>query len=107
MDIYDGSWKLISYDSATGRTIWFSSDGQQDLYRIDYPINHVIEQNRIACEQSAGKRVGDWQRIASIPLDIVRNSHLMQAHSEGDDIWMRNWLNNKDNAVWRTSEGYV
>ncbi|MBL0848961.1 MAG: hypothetical protein EU981_02560 [Candidatus Liberibacter ctenarytainae] len=107
MDIYDGSWKLINYDPATGRTIWYLLDNEQDVYRIDYPIKHLIDQNRRDCEESSRKRVGDWQRIASIPLNILNSSHLMQAHSEGDDVWMRNWLNNKDNAVWRTSEGYV
>ncbi|AHA27854.1 hypothetical protein [Candidatus Liberibacter americanus] len=107
MDIYDGSWRLISYDMSTGRTIWFLSDGQNDVYRIDYPVTNIIENNKIAREQSSGKIVGDWQRIASIPLDIVRNSHLLQAHSEGDDVWIRNWLNNMDNSVWRTSEGHV
>ncbi|MEG8098814.1 hypothetical protein GY664_00940 [Candidatus Liberibacter brunswickensis] len=63
-------------------------------------INH-------ACAINNGKKNRDWQRIASIPLSILKNSHLLQAHTEGDDAWVNKWLNNKDNASWRTSEGYV
>ncbi|ACT57613.1 hypothetical protein FXW30_05020 [Candidatus Liberibacter asiaticus] len=29
MDIYDGSWKLISYDPETGRTVWYMLDNQK------------------------------------------------------------------------------
>ncbi|KGB27696.1 hypothetical protein GS16_02370 [Candidatus Liberibacter solanacearum] len=106
MDIYDGSWKLISYDPETGRTIWYLSDNQRDVYRIDYPVSQLLDLNQ-ACAVSAGKKRGDWQRIASVPLSILRSSHLLQAHSEGDDQWVSKWLNNRDNASWRTSEGCV
>ncbi|MBA5724402.1 hypothetical protein [Candidatus Liberibacter sp.] len=107
MFIYDGSWRLVNYDPITGRTIWCCSDDQQEVYRIDYPIDHLIEHNKLCRQEISRKKNGDWQRVASIPVSVLRDSHLMQAHSKGDDIWIKNWLNNKDNGVWRTSEGYV
>lgn len=73
---------------------------------IDYPVSQLLDLNQ-ACAVSAGKKRGDWQRIASVPLSVLRSSHLLQAHSEGDDQWVSKWLNNRDNDSWRTSEGCV
>ncbi|MCU7488400.1 hypothetical protein Q7M76_05125 [Candidatus Liberibacter asiaticus] len=76
------------------------------MYRIDYPVSQVMEINQ-ACAMATRKKNRDWQRIASIPVSILKDSHLLQAHTEGDDVWVNKWLNNRDNASWRTSEGYV
>ncbi|AGA64771.1 hypothetical protein B488_07790 [Liberibacter crescens BT-1] len=107
MVIADGSWKLFLYDPLTGRTVWQYSDGQQDVYRIDTPVDGILEQNKECRNEQFGKKAGEWRRVASIPTGLLRSSHLLQAYNDGNDRWVKRWLNDSDNRAWRSSEGTV
>lgn len=109
MTIKDGDWSLISYDYATGRSVWSYFDGEKTTYRTDYPVQATIAENTAVRNAAKKAWKGDYHLIASIPLNILHdeNSGLMKAHSEGDDKFVSRWMNNSDHRAWRTKEGTV
>lgn len=104
--IQDGGWSLIDYNFRTKRSIWATFDGEKTVYRIDYPVDATIEQNAAIRNHKAGERWGDGQRIASIPPNVF-HEHLAEASRQDDDKYISKWLNDSDNAAWRTFEGRV
>lgn len=106
--IRDGDWALLDWDKETGRTRWGYFDGERQHYRIDYPVDGLMRKNAFARAQAGHSWVGEYHRIASIPLNILHDEKLglLKAHSEGDAYFDR-WLNDADNRAWRTKEGVV
>lgn len=109
MTIKDGDWELISYDYATGRSVWSYFDGEKTTLRTDYPVQATISENTAIRNAAQKAWKGDYHLIASIPLNILHdeNTGLMKAHSEGDDKYVSRWLNDGQNRAWRTKEGTV
>lgn len=107
MIIRDGAWTLYDHDMVTGRSVWHSFDGEKDVFRIDYPVDSVISENQAVRNEASRAWAGDWHRVASIPLNIAHDSGLVQAHSEGDDRFVKRFLNSSDNLAWRTKEGHL
>lgn len=106
MKITDGNWTLVSYDPQTGRSVWHWFDGKRLHQRTDYPVDNIIKDNQAAKSDMSGKRWGEGQRVASIPLDIFY-AQLNEAQVQGDRSYVKRWLNDSDNAKWRTFEGKV
>jgi hypothetical protein len=102
----ENGWELVSHDERMGRTVWSYYDGQATHYRTDYRVDNIVNDNKVAQAELAGKRWGDGQRIASIPLNVYFDQ-LEQAHKEGDDKYVSRWLNDGDNAAFRVKEGRV
>lgn len=105
MIIRDGGWTLYDHDAVTGRTVWHLFDGEKNVFRVDYPVDNLISENQSVRNSAEKAWRGDWHRVASIPLNIAHDSGLVQAHSEGDDGFVKRFLNSSDNSAWRTKEG--
>jgi hypothetical protein len=69
-------------------------------------IDPLIEQNKVEKNESAGKRWGDWTKIASVPLDLYFQQ-LNQRIKDGNDASLKRWLEDSDNRVFRTKEGRI
>lgn len=106
MPIKDGDWELVDHDFTTGRTVWRYFDGAATHFRTDYPVQSLIEDNAALFKDSSGKRFGNGQRVASIPLNIFYDQ-LHEAHRQGDDRYVSRWLNDSDNRAFRTFEGVL
>ena len=107
MRIRDGDWWLVDHDLKLGRTVWaMSNPDGSTTYRTDYQVQPTIDQN--TAQRSLAKKDwgGDYHHIASIPLNIV-HEQLAEAQSQGDDKFLSRWLNDSDNAAWRTKAGRV
>jgi len=108
MPIQDANgFTLVDHDPATGRTVWSYFDGQKDIYRIDYPVEQTIKENAEARASASSNWKGEYHRVASIPLNIVHDSGFADAVTQDDKKFIKNWLNNGDNAAWRTKDGKV
>jgi len=108
MPIQDANgFTLVDHDMKTGRTVWSYFDGQKDIYRVDYPVDATIKENAEARAAASSNWKGEYHRIASIPLNIAHNSGFVDAITQQDDKWLSNWLNDGDNAAWRTKDGTV
>ena len=105
MLIRDGAWTLYDHDMASGRCVWHLFDGEKDVYRVDYPVDNLLSENRDVRNSAEKAWRGDWHRVASVPLNVAHASGLVKAHSEGDDRFVKRFLNDGDNCAWRTKEG--
>ncbi|AYD02199.1 hypothetical protein [Neorhizobium sp. NCHU2750] len=107
MAIRDGDWELFDYDYATGRSVWRYFDGQQTIFRTDYPVHHLVEQNLLERQETPAGWKGDWHKIGSVPLNMAYDSGLVDAITQQDDKFVSRFLNDSDNRAWRTKEGRV
>lgn len=101
----DQGFDLVDWDAASGKTVWAKEEFGQTVYRTDYPADSIIklngEQRNIA--EKAWK--GDYHHVASIPLNEVHGSGLVEAFSQNDQKHINRYLNDSDNRAWRTKEG--
>lgn len=109
MIIKDGEWSLFDHDLHTGRSVWHMFDGEKDVYRVDYPVDATIAENKAVRNEAQKAWKGDYHRVASIPLGILHDENLglLEASRQGDDKYLSRWLNDSDNRAWRTKEGQV
>lgn len=69
----------------------------------------LLEQNRVAFNDSHGKRFRDdamGTKIASTPLNIFYRD-IAPRLQHGDDDYLKWWLNHDDNRPYRTFRGRV
>lgn len=108
MRITDGNWELDHDLSILGvRTVWKMWDGEKLIVRTDYPTENLVRENEIARSESAGNRMGDMVRQASIPLNIYHSSGLSEANDQKDRKFISKWLNDSDNYKFRTRDARV
>ncbi len=105
---YDGKWMLESDNPLLGIRVYRLETEdhivrRKEYYRADALASHNAE----ARAANAGTRWGDGQVVASIPLNVLFNpqSGLFEAMRTGDDKYVNRWLNDSDNAKFRTREG--
>ena len=106
MTIRDGNWELVDHDFATARTVWRYFDGAATHFRTDYPVDRLIDENQAHFNASQGQCFGNGRRIASIPLNLFYEQ-LQEAQSQGDERYVRRWLNDGANRAFRTFKGTV
>ena len=106
MQVKDGDWTLVDYDPVTGRTMWRYFDGAATHFRTDYPVQSLVDDNAALLNASQGRRFGEGQRVASIPLNLFYDK-LHEAHMQGDENYISRWLNDGDNRAFRTFEGTI
>ena len=108
MVIQDGGWTLLEWDPVTGRSLWSCLEGNKRHYRIDYPVEQIVEANKAerAFSEQQG-RFGDWNKVASIPHNVMQSAGLNDALAQHDDAFVRRFINDSDNSAWRTSRGKV
>lgn len=66
----------------------------------------ILEDNQRARADSAGKRWGDGQIVASIPLGVYFEK-IAPAKRAGDDRYIKKVLNDSDYSKWRTKDGRI
>ena len=103
----DGDWVLFDYDIQTGRQVWSmeNPDGST-TFRTDYPVQPTVDLNTAQRNLSRSDWAGDYHQIASIPLNVY-HEQLADASKQDDQRFLSSWLNDSDNAAWRTKEGTV
>lgn len=104
------SWSLFDHDPVTGRKIWMSLDEGPDgttLWRVEVPIDDLIDQNAEAEKLTHGQKLPDWNRVASVPFNIMEKTGLDVAIQAKDDRFLSKFLNDADYSKFRTSRGRV
>ena len=106
IDTPGGDWKFFNYEPSTGRTIWVlhSPDGTT-TYRVDTPVDPILEANAEAEKLTHGARFGDWVRVASIPLQHYHASGMADAVVQDDHGFISRMINDGEYAKFRTSRG--
>lgn len=106
MAIRDGDWELVDYNHHTGKSTWVMYDGEKTHYRMDYPVDNLIKENKMHQNALYGQKWGEGQRVASIPLNVYFEK-LAEASIQKDDKYISKWLNDSDNSAFRVKEGRV
>lgn len=106
-DIYDGHWRLFSYDPEAKSTVWVLHHEGGMTFRTDVIVDDILKANHEAARDADGKRWGEFVRVASIPLDVFHSSGFAEAHRQHDKAWLKRFLNDSDNRAWRTKDGTV
>lgn len=104
------SWTLFDHDPLTGRKVWFSLDEAPEgktAWRVEMPVDDVIAANAEAEKATHGARLPEWNRVASVPLNIMEKVGLDVAVQSKDDRFLSKVLNDSDFSKFRTSRGRV
>jgi len=107
MEIRDGDWVMIDHEFETGRSTWMKEEDGKYLFRVDMPINDILDSNNDALIDTIGRKFGDYRRIASVPHHLIYQNGLDEAVSQDDDKWLKRWFNDPDHQKFRTSRGRV
>lgn len=107
MKIRDGDWELMSWDPVTHKSTWKMEKDGYTTIRSDQPVDSTIDSNAAVRNATAGNKMGDWVKIASLPPGVVWDEklNLVEAFNQHDDKYISKFLNNSENRAWRTFEG--
>jgi len=99
--------RLFDHDPETGITRWFHFDDANDQFYIQtrQETQDIVDQNMREANEAKSGWTGDWHKVASIPLTTF-----MELQKKGitqDQAALKKWLNDPDNAYFRTKYGTV
>ena len=103
-DIWDGDWVLFAHDPTIGKTVWYNPS--EDKMRISSVVDGIMASNKVDRQESQGRGWGEGKRVASIPMQIYQET-IAPALQQEDYKHISKFLNDGDNAAWRTKEGNV
>jgi hypothetical protein len=106
---------LFDRDPLTGTTEWFIPDESAGTFTIhtEQDVAGLVEQNKaIANEFNGvhapyGDEIGASTRVASIPTSIYYDLLKKHGHMRVNPGPWKRWLNDPDNAAFRTRPGQV
>lgn len=106
--VMDGDWRLLDYDEASGHARWFQQvdDTHFAIKDVYYETDALLDANAEKLNGSLGKRWGDGQVAASIPLNVFFKE-LAEPMRQKDRAYVKRWLNDGDHARFRTFGGRV
>jgi hypothetical protein len=102
-------WALFDNDLELGRRTYIGYDdqGHPRGAHVEQNIDAIIEANSEAEKLTHGKRFGDWNRAASVPLTFMEKTGLSEAIDARDQRYISKILNDSDYSKLRTSRGRV
>lgn len=100
--------RLFDIDPLTGAVETFHYDDVEETFTLERveDVTDIIEMNKAVAGMTPGNwRKSELHRVASIPAVLVQE--LRQKGILNDPERLRAWLNESDNAVFRTRPGRV
>ena len=100
-------WIPLAYDAEMKRKLWFYETKEGKVtFHVQTDVTDIVEANKEAFNASENKRWGDGKVVASIPMgDYYRK--IVPAKQNGDDAYVKRWLNDPDNRAFRTFKGNI
>lgn len=106
----DLSWTVFEDDPALKRKVWLGWCNKEKRFvaaHVEQHVDEILEDNMEAEKASHGKRLPDYNRIASVPLTMWEKTGLGDAIDAGDRKYLSKLLNDSDYRKFRTSRGKV
>lgn len=102
-----GKWLPWSYDPVTRKKVTFceNEDGTI-LWNTETVVEALVEQNKALFNDSEGQRWGDGKVVASIDMSTYFDK-IVPAKQNGDDAFIKRFLNDSDNRGYRTFKGTI
>ena len=96
--------KVIDHDPNTGisHVLYHDEEDGVSRYVAEQDTSSLLDINR-AEANAAGKRFGDWARVARLPMTLF--VELKKKGILDDAKAFKRWLNDPDNRYFRTHEG--
>ncbi|NQY81955.1 MAG: hypothetical protein HRT36_02695 [Alphaproteobacteria bacterium] len=105
--IYDDKgFQLMERDPLTGRTVWRKEEDDKILFRTDYPVDAILDDNEERFNASLNDRYGDGKIVASIPIGFYF-AKLAEPIREGDQKYVKRILNDREYVKFRTFGGHI
>jgi DNA-directed RNA polymerase specialized sigma54-like protein len=98
----------FDYDPVTGlNEVFIWNDDGTFTIQVQQDVEPAIEANKKIFNEYSGPRDkwGEMHRVASIPLSIYQE--WLQSGKTKDKTFIKRWLNDPDNAAFRTRPGKV
>lgn len=108
--IPDDAWELIEVTPFYRRYVCMIDDQGSFAQKTEYIYNdRLITDNQQHFNDSYGKRFGDGQVVARIPLNVLHSSasEINKKMMEGDEDHMKWFLNSEAARPWRTFRGRI
>ncbi|MBB3997198.1 hypothetical protein [Aureimonas pseudogalii] len=107
MDPFGGEGEILSRE--TDHIVWIRNNGDGSYTTCNQSlVDPILEANAEKRSETAGKRWGDGQIVASIPNALLYgDGYYAQARAAGDKPAMKKFLNDSDYAKLRTKEGRI
>lgn len=103
-DPFNGAGKILK--SYPDKVVWYMENDEHIVTCTQMLVDPILEANQRSYNESAGKRWGDGQIVASIPENIYWEK-FAPAKKAGDDQYIKRLLNDSDLRKLRTFEGKV
>jgi hypothetical protein len=102
-----GAWTLVS-ESPEFRHYELDLGDGTVIRRTEHKHTaEMLDNNQRLLNDSMGKRWGDGQIAARIPLNLYFSSGFAEARKQNDKKWIKRFLNDSDNRKFRTFNGKV
>lgn len=100
---------LFEYDPELRRTTWliFNDWGRPIGAHVEQEVDDILEANAEVEKTTQGRRFGEWNHAARVPLTLMEKTGLGDAIAGGDRRYMSKVLNDSDYSGFRTSRGNV
>lgn len=109
------SKRLFGHDPLTGITEWFEYDDSSDSFTIatEQDVSALVEHNKFLqshfnrADDKFGEGIDHRTHVASLPLNVyLELVKRFGNQRQNPQAWKR-WLNDPDNAAFRTRPGAV
>lgn len=108
---FDGPWMLLSDHPEIGQRRWVRRDPDNPckwhVKTESWAPSLIAEANAEMLKASEGQRWGNGKVAARIPLSVLYGPELGPAFKDGDQQYIRKYLNSPDNRHLRTFEGTI
>lgn len=101
-----GQWVEVASDPLTKKTTYVYEDENVVVFNTVTDVEELVEENKASFNGSEGKRWGDGKVVARIDLPTYYNK-IVPAKQNGDDAWIKRFLNDGDNRAYRTFKGKI
>jgi hypothetical protein len=97
-----GPWKLASRNESFA--VWEMETDTTIIRKTEFlGTEQLAEENRRILNENDGKRWGDGQVVASMPLNVAFQSGWTEANKQQDIKWMNQFI--RDNPQYRRFKG--
>lgn len=102
-----GAWVLVEDTPDYRRYELDMPDGQTILRTEHKNTEALLSQNLEIAKDNAGKRWGDGQIVARIPMNLYYSMGLAEASRQRDTAYIKKILEDPSNRALRTFEGKI
>lgn len=107
LEYTDDGWCVVYRDPQMGREIHALDEGDRMRVREIVDVERLVDENAAIRGELAGTRYGDGLSLAArVPINVFHN-RLSEAMKQGDDEFIRRWLNDSDHAKFRVRDGRI